>query len=67
MSINAAKFDYMDKLNAELYKLDLDFEEKKKIKKREIIHAYIEGFKNFDSESINGGNELNPTNELSNG
>lgn len=59
MSNNTIKFDndYLDKLNAELYKLDLDFEEKKKIRKREIIHSYIEDFKNFDSERLNISSE----------
>ena len=60
MSNNALKcdHDYLDKLNAELYKLDLDFEEKKKIRKREIIHSYIEDFKNFDSEHLNISSEF---------
>lgn len=60
MSNNAIKcdYDYLDKLNLELYKLDLDFEEKKKIKKREIIHSYIEDFKNFDSEGLNISSEF---------
>lgn len=57
MSENRIENDYIKKLNTKLYELDLDFEEKKKIKKRELIHSYIEDFKNFDSELLSNSTE----------
>jgi len=44
--------EMIDRLNDLLVDLDLNFEEQKKIAKRNIIHSYIEDFKNFDTENI---------------
>jgi hypothetical protein len=52
MSNEKTSNEYLNNLNVKLNEWGHDFEEEKRIKRRKIIHSYIEDFKSFDTESL---------------
>ena len=52
MTIETTQNEYIKNLNSQLNDWGVDFEEERKIKRKKVIHSYLEDFKNLDSESL---------------
>ena len=52
MSNEKSQNEFINNLNTKLNDWGSEFEEDHKIKRKKIIHSYLEDFKNLDSESL---------------